>query len=99
MGFIGLAAFFVIIGVLFGYAFIYRKAFKQDERKDPVCIGLHAAVVSGLAAGLFDHYLFNTEFHHTVTAFWLLLGLAMAATHLMAISVHTESESDARLSS
>lgn len=85
MGFIGLASFFVIIGVLFGYAFIYRKAFKLDERKDPVWLGLHAAVVSGLAAGLFDHYLFNTEFHHTVTAFWLLLGLAMAATHLMAL--------------
>ena len=84
MGFIGLASFFVIIGTVFGYAFIYRAQFKQDEAKDPIWLGLHAAVVSGLAAGLFDHYLFNTEFHHTVTSFWLLLGLAMASTHLIA---------------
>ncbi|MGB1250422.1 MAG: O-antigen ligase family protein [Candidatus Promineifilaceae bacterium] len=87
MGFIGLASFFAIIGVTFGYAFFNRATFKQDERKDPVWLGLHAAVVSGLAAGLFDHYLFNTEFHHTVTAFWLLLGLAVASTHLVSRQV------------
>ncbi len=86
MGMIGLLAFLAIIIVMFGYAFIHRRAFPVDSVRDPIWMGYHAAVVGGLAAGLFDHYLFNTEFHHTVTAFWLMLGFAVATTHLAAQS-------------
>ena len=43
-------------------------------------LGLHAAVIGGLVAGIFDHYLFNIDFHHAVALFWLVLGLAVAAT-------------------
>ncbi len=82
MGVLGLLAFLAVIGTLFGYAFFSRTLFKTDERRDPVWLGLHAAVVGGLTAGLFDHYLFNIDFHHAVTAFWLLVGLAAAATRL-----------------
>lgn len=82
MGFVGLIAFIMVIVTVFGYAFLNRAIFKQDGEKDAIWLGLHAAVIGGLAAGLFDHYLFNTEFHHTVTAFWLLLGLAVASTRL-----------------
>jgi hypothetical protein len=38
--------------------------------------------LGGLAVGVFDHYLFNIEFHHAVTIFWMLVGLAMASTLL-----------------
>jgi O-antigen ligase len=82
MGLIGLLAFFAVMGTMFGYAFLHRQIFKQDEEKDAVWLGLHAAVIGGLVAGLFDHYLFNMEFHHAVTAFWLFVGLATAATRL-----------------
>jgi O-antigen ligase len=82
MGVVGLLAFFAVLGTLFGYAFLNRHIFKTDERKDPVWLGLHAALIGGLVAGLFDHYLFNLEFHHAVTAFWLFVGLATAATRL-----------------
>ncbi|HFC11579.1 MAG TPA: hypothetical protein ENJ56_01950 [Anaerolineae bacterium] len=82
MGFMGLLAFIAIIVTTFGYAFLQRDLFKNAPLLDPIWLGLHAAVIAGLAAGLFDHYLFNTEFHHTVTAFWLFLGLAVAATRL-----------------
>ncbi|MCA9982040.1 MAG: hypothetical protein KDD89_14450, partial [Anaerolineales bacterium] len=82
MGLLGLAAFTAVIGTVLGYAFINRHIFKNDERLDPVWLGLHAAIISGLVAGIFDHYLFNLEFLHAVTAFWMLLGLATAATRL-----------------
>jgi O-antigen ligase len=82
MGLLGLLAFMVVVGSVFGYAFLNRQIFKSDERKDPVWLGLHAALIGGLVAGLFDHYLFNLEFHHAVTAFWLFVGLATAATRL-----------------
>jgi polysaccharide biosynthesis protein PslJ len=80
MGFLGLAAFAALMAVLFGYAFFNRHYFRGRERHDPVWIGLHAALVGGLVVGIFDHYLFNVDFHHTVTIFWLFVGLATAAT-------------------
>lgn len=82
MGFLGLLAFGVLIGTLFVYAFGNRHFFKFRPRRDAIWLGLHAAIVGGLVAGIFDHYLFNTEFHHAVTIFWFLVGLAAAATNL-----------------
>jgi hypothetical protein len=70
------------MAVVFGYAFFNRHWFRGNEQTDAVWLGLHAALIGGLAAGIFDHYLFNLEFHHAVTAFWLLVGLATAATRL-----------------
>ncbi len=80
MGALGLLAFATVIGTVFGYGFINRNCFKRHERLDPIWLGLHAALVGGLVVGIFDHYLFNIDFHHAVTAFWLFLGLAVAAT-------------------
>jgi O-antigen ligase len=82
MGFLGLLAFAAVFLTVFGYAFFNRQIFKGNERMDPVWLGLHAAVVGGLVAGIFDHYLFNIDFHHAVTVFWFLVGLAVAATRL-----------------
>lgn len=82
MGLLGLAAFFAIMLALFSHAWWQRPAFHSRSRQADIWLGLYAAVTAGLAAGIFDHYLFNTVFHHTVTAFWLMVGLAAAATRL-----------------
>ena len=29
-----------------------------------------------------DSYLFNMDFHHAVTIFWMVLGMAVASTRL-----------------
>ena len=71
-----------MIGTVFGYAYVNRHIFANNPDLDPVWLGLHAAVFSGLIAGIFDHYLFNLEFLHAVTIFWMLLGLAVSATLL-----------------
>jgi len=80
MGMLGLAAFLAVIGTAFGYGFVSRLCFRGNEKLDPIWLGLHAAVVGGLVAGIFDHYLFNIDFHHAVTVFWLFLALAVAAS-------------------
>jgi len=36
-----------------------------------------------LGGGVFDHYFFNPDFHHSVTLFWLMVGLATAATEIV----------------
>jgi len=82
MGLFGLLAFFAVIATVFGYAFRHRRALRANERHDAVWLGLHAALVGALVAGVFDHYLFNMDFHHAVTIFWMVLGLAMAGTRL-----------------
>lgn len=82
MGLLGLTFFFLVIGTVFVYAFRHRQWFKENPRQDAVWLGLHAALFGGLVAGVFDHYLFNLEFHHAVTAFWFLVGLAISSSHL-----------------
>ena len=82
MGLLGLTAFLALMATVFGYAFVNRHHFRGRGRTDSLWLGLHAALVGGLAVGIFDHYLFNIDFHHAVTIFWMLVGLAMAATRL-----------------
>lgn len=90
MGLVGLLSFFAVIIGVFVYAFLNRQVIKTDSRIDTVWLGLHAALVGALAAGIFDHYLFNMEFHHAVTAFWMLVGLAIASTRVGVIEMTAE---------
>jgi O-antigen ligase len=82
MGFLGLSAFLLLMATVFGYAYVRRRQFAAHPRRLSVWLGLHAALVGGLVTGIFDHYLFNIEFHHAVTVFWFLVGLATASTRL-----------------
>jgi hypothetical protein len=95
MGVLGLAAFVTVISSVFGFGFMNRHYFRGNARLDPIWLGLFAAVVGGLVAGIFDHYLFNIEFHHTITLFWLILGLAVAATRVGSQIANVKSEQPA----
>lgn len=83
MGLVGLGAFLLICAMLF-YRFWRRRAVTRAlPRLEPLWYGLHAAVLGGLGAGIFDRYFFSLDFHHSVTLFWLLLALATAATEMV----------------
>jgi O-antigen ligase len=95
MGFLGVIAFFAVIGTVFGYGYIKRQYFRDNDRFDPIWLGLHASLIGGLVVGIFDHYLFNIDFHHAVTVFWVFLGLAVAATRVGSeMMVRTEENPD-----
>jgi len=83
MGLVGLGAFLLICAMLFYRFWRRRAAARALPRLEPLWYGLHAAVVGGLGAGIFDRYFFSLDFHHSVTLFWLLLALATAATEMV----------------
>ncbi len=83
MGLIGLSAFLLICAILFFRFWRRRAAARFLPKLEPLWYGLHAAVLGGLGAGVFDRYFFSLDFHHSVTLFWLLVALATVATQLL----------------
>jgi O-antigen ligase len=83
MGLVGLTGFLVVIGVFFARFWRTRPVAAQDERLEPIWWGLHTSVIGALVGGIFDHYFFNLDFHHSATLFWLVIGLATAATEII----------------
>lgn len=82
MGLIGLAVFVAIAVVLLVRFWRWRKAAERSLALEPLWYGIHAAIIGGLIAGLSDRYFFSLDFHHSVTLFWLIVGLATAAMQL-----------------
>jgi hypothetical protein len=83
MGLLGLAAFLITMAVVFVRFWRTRSASAADERVDALYWGLHGALLGTLVGGITDHFYFNMDFHHSVTLFWLFVGMATVATELV----------------
>jgi hypothetical protein len=83
MGVVGVAAFLIVMLVLFGSAWRARKQLPARPEIEPIWWGFHTALFGALIGGIFDHYFFNLDFHHSVTLFWLYVGLAAVSTRLL----------------
>ncbi len=86
MGLIGLAAFLLIIALFFGQVWRAWPRIAGEGRashaQQATVLGLVASVAGILVGGILDHYFFNLDFPHSVSIFWLYLGLAMAALRI-----------------
>ncbi|HET90108.1 MAG TPA: polymerase [Chloroflexi bacterium] len=83
MGLIGLTSFLVVVGVLFARFWRARHRVAAAPELDSLWWGLHTGLVGALVGGLADHYFFNLDFIHSVALFWLIIGLATAATEMV----------------
>ena len=85
MGIVGVTAFLIVMGTLFVSAWRARpeRAVTSRSGVEPIWWGYHAALIGALVGGIFDHYFFNLDFHHSVTLFWLYVGLAAVSTRLL----------------
>jgi O-antigen ligase len=83
MGLVGLTSFLVVMLVFFVRFWRTRELAAADPDLEPLWWGLHIAVVGALVGGIFDHYFFNLNFPHSVTLFWLVVGLATVATDMV----------------
>jgi len=85
MGLLGLSIFVVIMGIVLARFWKYHTVVRRLPELEPLWYGIHAAIVGGLVGGISDHYFFSLDFHHSVTLFWLLVGLATAATEIVSV--------------
>lgn len=76
MGLLGLGAFLAVMWAFFAYV-IPRLNRIANPAMSGVLLGLTAALVGAMVAGILDHYFFNLQFPHSVTLFWLIMGLAV----------------------
>jgi O-antigen ligase len=83
MGLVGLTAFLVVVGMVLWRFWTRREAVRDFPDLEPLWYGIHAAILGGLISGVFDHFFFSLDFHHSVTLFWFVVGLATAATQIV----------------
>ncbi len=83
MGLIGLALFLLVMGLLFGHvARASRQTVQRKDGLDTLLVGLAASLAGILAGGILDHYFFNLDFPHSLTLFWLYVGLTIVAVRM-----------------
>ncbi|MEA3397328.1 MAG: O-antigen ligase family protein [Chloroflexota bacterium] len=83
MGLVGLTGFLTVVGGVLARFWLRWKPTQLLPRLGPLWYGLHAALFGGLVGGIFDYYFFSLDFHHSATIFWMIVGLATAATQLL----------------
>lgn len=82
MGLVGLSSFLLIMGVFFAYAWRAWRRMEPDSGAEALLLGLAGALLGAMIGGIVDHYFFNLDFPHSVSIFWLYVGLAVATIKL-----------------
>ncbi len=83
MGLLGLASYLVVLGAVLWRFWRRRSCVQACPVLESLWYGLHAAIIGGVVSGFFDRFFFSLDFHNSVTLFWLVVGLATAATELL----------------
>lgn len=80
-GLIGLALFLIVMGTAFAYMWRgWRR--RAGPTYEAALLGFAGALVGIMTGGLLDHYFFNLDFPHSVSFFWIYVGLAAVAARL-----------------
>ena len=80
-GLIGLALFLTVMGVVFGVLWRAWRNLACPEH-EATLLGFGAALVGIMVGGLLDHYFFNLDFPHSISLFWMYVGLAVTTARL-----------------
>lgn len=80
MGLVGVAAFLLTMGIFFVRSLqTWLDGLANDAQLSPILLGICAALFGAMTAGVVDHYFFNLDFPHSVTLFWVYVGLGVTS--------------------
>ncbi|MCC7161805.1 MAG: O-antigen ligase family protein [Anaerolineae bacterium] len=80
MGLVGVGVFLLTMGIFFVRSLLtWQDGLKNDERLSPILLGVCAALIGAMTAGVVDHYFFNLDFPHSVTLFWVFVGMGVTS--------------------
>lgn len=83
MGLVGVAVFLLVMAAFYLYTLgAARRIRGKADDLEPLLLGAMAGLGGALVAGVLDHYFFNFDFPHSVTLFWLFVGLGATAAHI-----------------
>jgi len=82
MGLVGLGSFLLIMGLFFALAWRAWRRMERGSDTELLLLGLAGALLGAMVGGLVDHYFFNLDFPHSVSLFWLYVGLALVAMRI-----------------
>jgi O-antigen ligase len=80
-GLIGLALFLTVMGVVFRVLWRAWRGMTRPEHEGTL-LGFAAALLGIMVGGLLDHYFFNLDFPHSISLFWIYVGLAVTTARL-----------------
>lgn len=90
MGLVGVGAFLLTMGIFFVRALqAWWDGLQNSEHLSPILLGICAALIGAMTAGVVDHYFFNLDFPHSVTLFWVFVGLGVTSMLLYQKEVDT----------
>jgi len=83
MGLVGVAVFLTTMGIFFWHALqAWLDGWRDDALLVPILLGVCAALIGAMTAGVVDHYFFNLDFPHSVTLFWIYVGVGVSAMEI-----------------
>lgn len=82
MGLVGLSVFLIIMIGFFAYTLRAWRRMPASDELESLLLGSMAGLAGALVAGVLDHYFFNPDFPHSITLFWLFVGMGMAGAQI-----------------
>ena len=77
MGLVGLSVFLLLMAAFVNALLVVLRRRPQPPL-EALLLGVLGSMIGLLAAGVFDHYLFNLTYPHMTALLWVLIGLGMA---------------------
>lgn len=82
IGLVGVAIFALTVGSVFYYGWRAWQYARANPELRSIHLGYHAALLAALVNATADLYFFRTDFHASITLFWLVIALALASSRL-----------------